>query len=157
MSVQLHRSIVKTVGRQHAKAAIDAVKKARKANHVYELIDYPRYFMEITNNYFPQYIPYYHLIVVTLSKLPEAYNVYNAFDKVTVSKDICECSAYILMKIKSVQTEICVKARITFALKVYLVLYRLGSLFIDSTDFASGIKTHHQCVLEYINLFLSFF
>lgn len=148
------RSIQKVVGKTRAKHAILVAKKVKKVNTVYDNVSTPVYFMEVTNEHFPQYIPFKQIITLALTASPNIQALYEIYDSMSTSKDVCEGIAFVAIKGSRISSEVCVKTRIVFAIKVYLLIYRLAWIIL------TGFGVHKSCVsftqlIDYINMFMN--
>lgn len=149
--MQTARTVVKVAGKTRAKQIIHAAKTAKKVNNVYDDVTNPIYFVELTNEHFPQYIPYRQLISLTLSSFPETTILYNIYDKMSVSKDVCEGAVYVTTKASYILNQSCVKTKTIYIIKVYLLLYRLVWILLACVGVHKstlGITS----VLDYMNL-----
>lgn len=144
---RFHKQLKRTIGKGHMKRIIYVSKKAKKANNVFELVNTPIGFCELTDQYFPHSLPYpFHKLLRTL--LSDSMIPFNNFCNI---KDIAESIVDAMKKLSYKHDS--KQSKIIFYLKMYVFIYKLSWFILG--DF--GIHKDHQSItvyLDYINYFI---
>lgn len=137
----------RTLGKKNMKRIIHISKKTKKVNNMFELINNPIAFCEMTDQYFPHSLPY------PLHKVLNHLFVDNwfSFNDFCNSKDFAES---IVQTYKRVMTlRVSLKQRFVLFLKIYVFIYKISWCILG--DFA--IHKDHQSwtiILDYLNYFI---
>lgn len=144
-----HLHVRRTVGSTNFKRIIHISKKTKKANNIFELINNPISFCEMTDQHFPNSIPYpFHKILNLL--FVDNWLSFNDFCNI---KDFAESTVNAYRRGRVMTREACVKKRFILLLKMYVFIYKISWFILG--DFAIH-KDHHSMTifLDYINYFI---
>jgi hypothetical protein len=132
------------------------VKKVKSIDSVYDNISNPLYFYQLTNEHLPSVIPHRFIINTTLYHLLGGHTsmIYDSYDKLSTSKELCEGTVNILRKGNKKNT--CMKSKVFLCIKTYIVIYKLIWIVLEM----HGVSKDHLTVvaiMDYINFFLAHF
>jgi hypothetical protein len=132
------------------------VKKVKSIDSVYDNISNPLCFYQMTNEHLPSVIPHRFIINTTLHQLFGGHTsmIYDSYDKLSTSKDLCEGTVNILRKGNKKNT--CLKSKVFLGIKTYIVIYKLVWIVLEM----NGVSKDHLtvvAVMDYINFFLAHF
>lgn len=131
------------------------IKKAKSVNRLYERVSNPVYLAELTETHFPNIIPYRLMIHITLTQLfGQPSFIHELYDKLSTSKEMCEGTVQIIKK--RYQQRNGIKTNAMYAIKIYVILYKVIWLFLESNGV---LKDQYAitAVFDYLNFFLAHF
>lgn len=144
-NINLH--VRRTVGKKNMKRIIYISKKTKTVNTIFELINNPIAFCEMTDQYFPHSLPIpFHKILKHL--FVDNWFSFNDFCNI---KDFAENSVQTYRRILTKGGSS--KQRIVLFLKMYVFIYKISWFILG--DFA--IHKDHQSltiILDYLNYFI---
>jgi hypothetical protein len=143
MPLQVRR----TIGNKNFRRVIHITKKTRKANNIFEMVNNPISFFEITDQYFPHSLPYpFHKALNVL-----LVNDWFSFNDFCNSKDIAESVIHTYKRILT--KNVSLKQRLVFLLKLYVFIYKISWFILGDFEIH---KDHHSTtiILDYINYFI---
>ena len=143
----IHLQVRRTVGKKNMKRIIYISKKTKKANTIFELVNNPIVFCEMTDHYFPHSLP------IPFHKLLKHLFVDNwfSFNDFCNIKDFAETSVHTYRRILTKSGSS--KQRLVLLLKVYVFIYKISWFILG--DFA--IHKDNQSltiILDYLNYFI---
>lgn len=154
----LTRDKGKGKGSQHMRINANkftVMKKVTTVNRLYERVANPIYFIEITQTHFPNTNPSKLMSSIAVTHLLSQMSfIYEVYDKLTTSKDLCEGTVQLIRK--RTQQKNNIKTNAVYALKIYIILYKVIWLILEQ----NGIPKDHYTitvVFDYINFFLAHF
>lgn len=137
----------KTIGNKNFKRIIHITKKSRKANTLFEMVNNPISFFEITDNYFPHSLPYPFHKVLKVLFVDDIFS----FNYFCNSKDIAESIVHTYKRILT--NRVSLKQKLVFLLKMYVFIYKISWFILGDFEIH---KDHHSMTiaLDYINYFI---
>ncbi len=139
----------KTIGNKNFKRIIHITRKTKKANNIFELINNPISFCQLTDQYFPHSLPYpFHKVLKIL--FVDNWLSFNDFCNI---KDLAESIVNAYKRVISHQESNGYKKRFVFLLKMYVFIYKISWFILG--DFAIH-KDHHSVTiaLDFLNYFI---
>jgi hypothetical protein len=122
-------------------------KRSRKANNIFEMVNNPISFFEITDEYFPHSLPYPFHKALKVLFVDDLFS----FNDFCNTKDIAESIVHTYKRILS--NHVSLKQRLIFILKMYVFFYKISWLILGDFEIH---KDHHSMtiILDYINYFI---
>lgn len=149
------KTIRKYVGIEKTKQIVKVARKAKHANTVYDGVTAPITLVDVANIDFPQYVPYHKAVSQIITTHPYVQSIYDVYDHFSNAKDVCERSVTVVTKSGSIRQIKCAKKRAVFAVKCYLLLYKLSWIVLAYIGISkSGF--HFTVILDNLNIILGF-
>jgi hypothetical protein len=148
----LHKHKIKD--KKDAKTMYGVVRKAKHINRIYDNIVDPMCLYEITNNHFPQVIPYHSIVLMTYKQVCRGSNtLYDVYNSVSTLKDVAESLISLLRT--SLRPQRTNKSQVMLVLKTYIISYKLAWFILEM----HGVHKDNDIVatIDYINFILSHF
>ena len=144
---RLPSHVRRTIGNKNFKRIIVISRKTRKANNLFEMVNNPISFFELTDQYFPHTLPYPFHKALKLLFVDDLFS----FNDLCNTKDIAESIVHTCGRI--VTKHVSLKQKCVFLLKMYVFIYKISWFILG--DFAIH-KDHHSLTvwLEYVNYFI---
>jgi hypothetical protein len=137
----------RTVGKNNMKRIIYISKKTKKANNIFELVNNPISFCEMTDQYFPQSLPLpFHKVLKHL--FVDNWFSFNDFCNI---KDFAESIVQTYTRVMTQRGSL--KQRIVLFLKIYVFIYKVSWFILGD----SAIHKDYQSltiILDYLNYFI---
>ena len=131
------------------------IKKAKKVNRLYERVSNPLYLVELTETHFPNITPYRLMFSIALTHMfGQMSLIHEVYDKLSTSKDLCEGTVKIIKK--RYQQRNCIKTSALYAIKIYIILYKVIWLVLES----NGVSKNEYAIatlFDYMNFVLAHF
>lgn len=137
----------RTIGNKNFRRIIHITKKTRKANNIFEMVNNPISFCEITDQYFPHSLPYpFHKALKVLF-----VDDWLSFNDFCNTKDIAESIVHTYKRILT--KHVSLKQKLVFLLKMYVFIYKISWFILGDFEIH---KDHHSMTiaLDYINYFI---
>lgn len=137
----------RTIGTNNMKRIIYMSRKTKKVNNIFELINNPISFCEMTDQYFPHSmpVPFHHLLK---HLFVDNWFSFNDFCNV---KDVAESTVHTCKRVMTQRSSL--KQRLILFLKIYVFMYKISWFILG--DYA--IHKDHQSltiILDYLNYFI---
>lgn len=143
----IHLQVRRTVGKKNMKRIIYISKKTKNANNIFELINNPIAFCEMTDQHFPHSLPLpFHKVLTHL--FVDNWFSFNDFCNI---KDFAESTVHTCKRLMTKSWSL--RQRCILFLKIYVFIYKLSWFILG--DFAI-YKDHHSVtiILDYLNYFI---